>query len=83
LKEDAATVQAALLRKFKMAAGIRQAPAHAAVHRWHYTLADAPLGIPGLWDEDAGLGACGDWCLGARVESAFTSGRALAAMVLP
>jgi len=83
LEDDAATVQAALLREFETATGIRQAPAYAAVHRWRYALADAPLGVPALWDADAGLGMCGDWCLGARVEDAFTSGRALAAMVLP
>jgi predicted NAD/FAD-dependent oxidoreductase len=23
------------------------------------------------------IGACGDWCLGARVEAAFDSGRAM------
>lgn len=83
LEDDAATVQAALLREFEAATGIRQAPAYAAVHRWRYALADAPLGVPALWDADAGLGVCGDWCLGVRVEDAFASGRALAAMVLP
>jgi renalase len=83
LEDDAATVQAVLQREFAAATGITQAPAYAAVHRWRYALADAPLGVPALWDADAGLGVCGDWCFGARVEDAFTSGRALAAMVLP
>ena len=31
---------------------------------------------------EARLGACGDWCLGARVEAAFDSGNALAAHLL-
>ena len=81
LEDDAAAVRAALVRSFAETTGIKQAPGHAAVHRWRHALADAPLGVPALWDCDAGLGACGDWCLGARLEDAFTSGRALAGMV--
>ena len=81
LEDDPASAQAALLQGFVEATGIRQAPAYAAVHRWRHALADAPLGVPALWDADAGLGVCGDWCLGARVEDAFTSGRALAGMI--
>ncbi|GIX22124.1 MAG: hypothetical protein KatS3mg121_0907 [Gammaproteobacteria bacterium] len=42
----------------------------------------SPLGEPCLFDAEAGLGACGDWCLGARVEDAFLSGLALAARVI-
>lgn len=82
LEDDAATVRAALMQDFAVATGIRQVPAYAAVHRWRYALTDAPLGVPALWDAEAGLGVCGDWCLGARVEDAFTSGCALAKMAM-
>ena len=61
--------------------GLHGAPAYAAVQRWRYALADAPLGVAALWDADAGLGVCGDWCLGARVEAAYDSGRILAGLV--
>ena len=47
-------------------------------HRWRFSQTRVPLGQPFLWDAGAGLGVCGDWCLGARVEDAFSSGRALA-----
>ncbi len=80
LEDDPAGIKPLLLHEFARATGIQAAPAYAAVHRWRYALADAPLGVPALWDPDAMLGVCGDWCLGARVEDAFTSGHALAAM---
>ncbi len=37
-----------------------------------------PLGAPFLWDQATGLGVCGDWCIGHRVEDAFVSGLELA-----
>jgi predicted NAD/FAD-dependent oxidoreductase len=52
-------------------------PIYAAAHRWRYALAEAPLGEAFLWDEEAALGLCGDWCLGGRLEAAYLSGRAL------
>ena len=36
------------------------------------------LGQPFVWDAARGLGLCGDWCLGHRVEDAFVSGLELA-----
>ena len=81
LKQPAEAVLAALHAAFTKETGIRAAARFAAVHRWRYALAEAPLGVPALWDGDAGLGVCGDWCLGARVEAAFLSGRALAGMM--
>ena len=53
------------------------------VHRWRYAFTEVPLGQPCLWDTRLGLGACGDWCLGRRVEDAWQSGRSLAAALLP
>jgi renalase len=51
-------------------------------HRWRYALVENPAGDACLWDAAACVGACGDWCLGPRVESAFDSGEALARNVL-
>lgn len=51
----------------------------AAAHRWRHALTTAPLGQPFLAHADGSLYAAGDWCLGARVESAYASGKAVAA----
>lgn len=58
------------------------ASTHASAHRWRYALVERPLGAPCLWDASAGIGLAGDWCLEGRVESAWASGRALAAAML-
>ncbi len=50
-------------------------------HRWRHARVEAPLGEACLFDADAGLGFCGDWCLEARAEGAWRSGTALAAML--
>lgn len=48
------------------------------LHRWRYANVARPLGKPFLLDGDRQIAACGDWCLGNRVEAAFLSGAALA-----
>lgn len=83
LEKPTDKVSRLLLREFAAATGLGQVPAYAAVHRWRYALADAPLGRPALWDDDARLGVCGDWCLGRRVEDAYTSGCTLAECLQP
>lgn len=50
----------------------------AAAHRWRYARVAAPLGRPFLRSADATLYLGGDWCLGPRVEAAWTSGTAMA-----
>lgn len=45
-------------------------------------IASAPIGEPRLFDSELEIGACGDWCLGGRVEAAFLSGRAGAERLL-
>jgi renalase len=47
------------------------------LHRWRFANVDWAVGKPYLFDSDAGLAACGDWCLGNRVEAALGSGRSL------
>ncbi len=59
----------------------RQDPSFSKAHRWRYAKTEQPLGAPCLWDEGLQLAVCGDWCLGARVESAFLSGSAAAGWI--
>lgn len=82
LEDDAGSVAEHLL----MALGERTGAAlpvarYRTAHRWRFarTTADRPAM---LWDDAAQLGVCGDWRRGARVESAWLSGEALAETIL-
>ena len=55
---------------------------HSAFHSWLYARIVYPLGVPYLVDETQSLYLGGDWCLGARVESAFLSGTSIAKSIL-
>jgi renalase len=81
LEDDAARVQAKLLRAFAEVTGIRAEPAFATVYRWRHAQTMEPLGRSHLWDKSARIGLCGDWCIGHRVEDAFISGLELALAV--
>ena len=81
LEDDPARVQAKLRKAFAEITGIRTEPAHAELQRWRHARTLQPLGQSHLWDAPAGLGVCGDWCLGHRVEDAFVSGLELALAV--
>jgi len=81
LEDDAPRVQAKLLKAFAEITGIYAEPAYAQMHRWRWARTQTPLGKSHLWDSRAGLGVCGDWCLGHRVEDAFVSGLELALKV--
>ena len=48
-----------------------------AVHRWRYANNAERKTFPVFLDIDGKLGACGDWCLGGRVENAFVSAHSL------
>lgn len=78
LEDDARRVQAKLLKAFSEVTGIRAEPAYVDSQRWRYAQTTQALGKSHLWDASAGLGVCGDWCLGHRVENAFVSGLELA-----
>ena len=78
LQDDAPRVQAKLLKAFSEITGIRAEPAHIDTQRWLYAQTTKPLGKTHLWEAKAGVGACGDWCIGHRVEDAFVSGLELA-----
>jgi len=48
------------------------------LHRWRYASAVQPAGVKYLHDDALKISAIGDWCLGSKVEDAFTSGYCLA-----
>ncbi len=78
-REDAAR---RLLEAFRTASDTTVgAPVHLDAHRWRFALPE-PLAEPCLFDAEALLAACGDWCGGPRVEGAFLSGRAAAERLL-
>ena len=81
IEDNAERVKAKLLRGFTEITGIRAMPPYAEVHRWLYAQTVTPLGQSHVWDAKQGLGLCGDWCLGHRVEDAFVSGLELALTV--
>jgi len=81
LNDEAERVQAKLLKAFAEVTGIRAEPGYATVHRWHYAQTLQPLDQSHLWDPASRIGACGDWCMGHRVEDAFISGLELALKV--
>ncbi len=82
LDDDAPRVQAKLLKAFAEVTGIRAEPAYLDTQRWRYAQTTQPLGKSHLWDGKTGIGVCGDWCLGHRVEDAFVSGLELALAVV-
>ena len=55
---------------------------HAAAHRWRYARVTQALGQPFLRSPDGTLYLGGDWCIGPRVEAAWTSGTAIADDIL-
>lgn len=82
LEDERDTVIAALLDALVQIAGSPLKPVHASAHRWRYAMVETALGQDCVYDPALRLGACGDWCLGPRVEAAFDSGAAAAARVI-
>ena len=81
LEDDAESVIAALMAELAGATGAAlPEPLIVQAHRWRYALSGA-AGRTKLWDGEARLGVCGDWLIGPRIESAWASGRALAAAI--
>ncbi len=80
LEEDSASVAAALLYAFGQLGG--PAPQDWTAHRWRYADTEPALDEGCAWRPDIGLGLCGDWLNGGKVEGAWLSGRTLAEQVL-
>lgn len=53
------------------------APVATIAHLWRYARAKQPLDMDYLYDAELGIGVCGDWCRGDRVEDAYVSGLGL------
>jgi len=81
LTDSKARVEGKLIKAFSEVTGIRAEPSHVESHRWLYAKTGQPLGQSYVWNAKTGLGLCGDWCLGHRVENAFVSGLELALAV--
>jgi len=82
LETDKQIVQDMLLREVAKTLNLSTTPAFVSAHRWRYAEVIRAVDVPCLWDSDIDLGACGDWCLGPRVEMAFESGEAIAARLI-
>lgn len=57
-------------------------PIHCVAHRWRHAQTETPLDAPFIANDASTLMACGDWCIGGRVEAAHQSGLALARHIL-
>ena len=57
------------------------APSAWTAHRWRFADCAPPLDAGFDWRPEAGLGLCGDWLAGGKVEGAWRSGCALARAV--
>ena len=81
LEDDQETVKQQLTARFCALTGVSPAAITSAqLHRWRYALS-AEVAEPEeafVLNESARLAACGDWCLGGRVEAAFSSAYQLA-----
>ena len=60
--------------------GATATPIAQSAHRWRYARSGAE-GSGAIWDSEKRLGLCGDWLIGPRVEAAWLSGTALAALI--
>ncbi|MGA1799064.1 FAD-dependent oxidoreductase [Sphingomonas sp. 4RDLI-65] len=81
LEDDPASVEAAILALFAAEIGAAMPSTIAtSTHRWRYAKAGVPHQGP-VWLADRRLGVCGDWVGGPRVEAAWLSGQALAAII--
>lgn len=75
LEAEAERVAQALIDAFVALGG--KPPQAWSAHRWRYAITESAVDGGCLWCPDEGLGLCGDWLNGGRVEGAWLSGRAL------
>lgn len=82
IERPADEIAALLLAELAAALNARlPAPVTASAHRWRYAMC-AGLGLGALWNPQSGLGVCGDWLLGPRIECAWLSGQDLARRIM-
>lgn len=81
LDSNRETVAAELMAAFSQALEIAVPEVVASqAHRWLFARS-GKAGTAHLWSAERGLGVCGDWLLGPRIESAWLSGFTLAQAV--
>ena len=84
MNDPAEIVAGAMVRALGEALDAAVPPAtFVAAHLWEHAGVPTPLPERHLLDPLLGLGACGDWCGGPRVEGAFLSGLSLATALGP
>ncbi|BBE73211.1 NAD(P)/FAD-dependent oxidoreductase [Oharaeibacter diazotrophicus] len=71
-------VVAALLPMLAAALGDMPEPVETEAHRWRFALVEKAVGETFLLSPDGRIGACGDWAIAPRAESAWASGDGLA-----
>lgn len=77
LEQDGKRIAPQMANAFLRSLGADDVPVFAEAHRWRYAMTSRDTS--GFYLNDAvGLGACGDWLLAPRIESAWLSGRMLA-----
>jgi renalase len=77
LEDTADNVADALAEGLVSFADNRPNRVFSAAHRWRYAKVEVQHGPQFGYDAAIGIGACGDWLSGPRVESAWCSGHAL------
>ncbi len=85
LEQETHEVAALLLEAFSARVGSLPDAIHIAAHRWRYALsgeADHAARGGAFWDLQQQIGACGDWLVGPRIESAYLSGIELAERII-
>jgi predicted NAD/FAD-dependent oxidoreductase len=83
LEEDAQAVGDVLLDAFREVADLGSVEAEVVTaHRWRSARPETHSALGALFDEERGIGFCGDWLARGRVESAAMSGWDLADRVL-
>jgi len=82
LEEEPGAIAEQLLEAFAAEVGALPEVRFQVAHRWRYARVETPLGVPCVFDEEAGIVVAGDGCLGPRIEAAWLSGVAAAGRLL-
>jgi len=81
IEDDLEAVTRHLSDEIRAITGEDPAAAHCVLHRWRFANSGSDEIDLTLVDETNRLAACGDWCGGGRVESAFFAARRICARV--